>query len=172
MSPNALLLTGGGGAGKTTIAQAIAGRLSTSGRATAMVDLDALAQFGPQPAPTGVLRFSDHLRIRNLAAVWQNFREAGAEYLIVSGPVITAIHRAAYTEVLSDCAVHVVRLLTPSALIAERTSLTRPGWDLQAALDDAATHAAVEDFAVPNDGTPAATAAGVLERLGWVSGDA
>ena len=48
-----------------------------------------------------------------------------------------------------DCDVQVVRVLTPPDLIAERTRTTRgPGWDLQTALDQAATHEPIQDQTV------------------------
>lgn len=179
MTAQALLLTGGGGAGKTTIAQAI-GRLLTAGHhPTAVLDLDAVAQFGPRrPGPAlhdraalPGLRFHDQLRVHNLAAVWPTYRDAGARFMIVSGPVDTSDHRAAYTWALTDCDVHLVRLDTPPDVIAERTRTTRgPEWDLQAALDDAATHQPIQDFTVSNDRAPAETAAEIVEKLGWPTG--
>jgi predicted kinase len=170
--PQALLLSGSGGVGKTTIAQAI-GRLLTSHRQpTGVLDLDTIAQFGPpQPAPAAGLRFHDRLRVRNLAAVWTTYREAGAQFMVVSGHVESPELRAAYTESLADCDVQMIRLMTPPDLIAERTRTTRgPEWDLQAALDEAATHQPIQDHTVTNDRTPAEAAAEILGKLGWPSG--
>jgi len=42
--PQALLLTGSGGVGKTTTAQAIAAQLTTAGHRTGVVDLDAISR--------------------------------------------------------------------------------------------------------------------------------
>ncbi|WP_350281455.1 hypothetical protein [Kribbella sp. HUAS MG21] len=172
MSPRALLLTGGSGVGKTTVGQAIGGVLTGAGHTTGLLDLDAVAQFGPkQPAANSGFRFSDHLRIDNLAAVWRTFRAAGAEYLVVSGPVDSAALRAAYTAALPDCAVQVVRLIADPELIAARTRITRgAGWDLAAALVGGEAHEAVEDFVVRNDGPLADTAAEVLAAAGWPVG--
>ncbi|GAA1587533.1 hypothetical protein GCM10009804_49560 [Kribbella hippodromi] len=191
--PQAILLTGGSGAGKTTTAQAVAGLLTNAGHTTGLLDLDAVAQFGPQPpvsrgaapAPEAVaadaavgasvegsgLRFSDQLRIDNLAAVWRTYRAAGAEYLIASGPVTSAELRARYTAALPDCTVQVVRLVTDPELIANRTSATRgPDWDLAAALADAESHAPIEDFLVTNNRPVADTAAEILTLTGWPTG--
>jgi hypothetical protein len=170
--PRALLLTGGSGVGKTTTGQAIGGVLTNAGHTTGVVDLDAVAQFGPpQPVPSSGLRFSDHLRIDNLAAVWRTYRAAGAEYLIASGPVFSAELRTAYAAALPDCAVQVVRIVTAPELIEARTRTTRgPGWDLATALAFAETHQPIEDFTVRNDGAVAETAAEILTLAGWPGG--
>lgn len=172
MSPRALLLTGGSGVGKTTVGQAIGGVLTGAGHVTGLLDLDAVAQFGPkQPAPSSGFRFSDHLRIDNLAAVWRTYRAAGAQYLVVSGPIVSAGLRAAYTAALADCAVQVVRLVAAPELIDARTRTTRgPEWNLTAALTEAETHEPVEDFTIHNDGPAAATAAKILTAIGWPTG--
>jgi chloramphenicol 3-O-phosphotransferase len=169
--PQALLLSGSGGVGKTTIAQAI-GRLLTSRRhRTGVLDLDTIAQFGPpQPAPATGLRFHDRLRVRNLAAVWTTYREAGARFMVVSGHVESPELRAAYTSALTDCDVQMVRLLTPADLIAERTRTTRgPDWDLEAALAEAANHQPIHDFAVTNDRVPPEVAGEILRTAGWTN---
>src|SRR4029079_17608272 len=97
LMPRALLLTGGSGVGKTTTAQAIGGVLTGAGQTTGVLDLDAVAQFGGprRPTPNSGLRFSDHLRIDNLAAVWRTYRAAGADFLIASGPGLSAQLRGA-----------------------------------------------------------------------------
>ncbi|TCO48274.1 hypothetical protein EV646_10491 [Kribbella antiqua] len=165
--PQALLLSGGGGVGKTTIAQAI-GRLLTSRRQlTGVLDLDAVAQFGP-PQPADGFRFHDRLKIRNLAAVWTTYREAGAQFMVVSGHVESPELRAAYTSALTDCDVQMVRLLTPADLIAERTRTTRgPDWSLEAALAEAANHQPIQDFTVTNDRVPAEVAGDIVRTAGW-----
>ena len=176
MSPHAVLLTGGGGVGKTTVAQAIARHLTANRHPTAVVDLDAVAQFGPaQRGPVlpdrqlaGGLRFHDQLKVHNLAAVWTTYRAAGARYLIVSGHVETPELHAAYVSAMAECDVRLVRLQTSPDLIAERTRTTRgPEWDLQAALEQAKAHQAIQDFTVTNERLPAETAAEILTRLGW-----
>ncbi|MEI8410287.1 MULTISPECIES: hypothetical protein [unclassified Kribbella] len=177
MTAQAVLLTGGQGVGKTTLGQAIGRLLTSRQHSTGVLDLDAVAQFGPAGSPgpaiagrplPGGLRFHDQLRVHNLAAVWTTYRDAGARFLVVSGPVDTADHRAAYASALPDCDVQVVRVVTPPDLIAERTRTTRgPGWSLQAALDEAANHQPIQDHTVTNDRTPAEAAAEIVGKLGW-----
>jgi adenylylsulfate kinase-like enzyme len=72
----ALLVNGAGGTGKTAMAGAIGRILTTARRPTAVVDLDALSQFGP--TPPGQPGFHDRLRHQNLSALWATFRSAGA----------------------------------------------------------------------------------------------
>ena len=169
--PQALLLSGGGGVGKTTIGQAIGRQLTSRRLPTGLVDLDAIAQFGPpQPAPTSGLRFHERLRVRNLAEVWTTYRSAGAQFMVVSGHVESAELRAAYTESLAECDVQMVRLLTPPDLIALRTRSTRgPEWSLDAALAEGATHQPIQDFTVTNDRTPQEVAAEILAAVDWIS---
>ncbi|TDD15173.1 hypothetical protein E1218_31915 [Kribbella turkmenica] len=133
--PRALLLSGGGGAGKTTIAQAVGRLLTADHHPTAVLDLDAVAQFGPAgpagPALSwrpvvGHLRFHDQLKVHNLAAVWTTYRQAGARFMVVSGQVETTELRAAYTSALAECDVQMVRLGHPRA--ADRGADPRHPW--------------------------------------------
>lgn len=165
----ALLLIGGGGAGKTSIGQAIGALMTGRSHPTAVVDLDALAQFGGGPPA------HEDLRRRNLAAVWANYRAAGAQYVVVSGMVETTEQRTAYSECLAGCDVQVVRLTTPLALVERRTAGTvrGPEWELDAALasHDRVERAGLEDFAVSNDRPVAEVAREVVVRAGWIAGE-
>ncbi|WP_328328181.1 hypothetical protein OHA70_02855 [Kribbella sp. NBC_00382] len=140
-----LLISGGGGAGKTAVGQAI-GRILT-GRLlpTAVVDLDALAQYGP--APANQRGFHDRLKVRNLKAVWGTYRAAGARFVVVSGVVETRELRQSYEGCLTGCDVQMVRL--------ERARVEYDG------------HGEVEDFTVVNDRKLAKVATEILEIAGW-----
>jgi hypothetical protein len=167
--PMGLFLTGGGGAGKTSLGQAIGRLLTARSLPTAVIDLDALAQFG------GGAPVHGELRRRNLAAVWGNYRLAGAEYVVVSGVMESTAERAAYVESLAGCAVQVVRVVTALELVERRTAGTvrGPQWDLEAALASHAVveRAALEDFAVSNDRPLPEVAREVVVRAGWIAGD-
>jgi hypothetical protein len=79
----ALLLTGVAGVGKTTVADAAGHVLATAGHMTAVVDTDMLAQIGPPPGTHlrgGGGGFYDELKCANLAALWANFKTAGAQF--------------------------------------------------------------------------------------------
>ena len=140
-----LLINGGGGAGKTAVGQAIGGILTGRLLPTAVVDLDALAQYGPAPAnQTG---FHDRLKIRNLKAVWATYRAAGARFVVVSGVIETRELRDGYSACLTGCDVQMVRL--------ERARVQYDG------------HAQVEDFTVVNDRPLPKVATEILEIAGW-----
>ncbi|GAB3811186.1 hypothetical protein [Kribbella italica] len=164
-----MLLIGGGGAGKTAVGQAIGALMTGRSHPTAVVDLDALAQFGGGPP------VHEELRRRNLAAVWRNYRSIGARYVVVSGMVETAERRTAYGECLVGCDVQVVRLATPLALVERRTAGTvrGPEWELGAALasHERIERAGLEDFAISNDRPPAEVAWEVVVRAGWISSE-
>ncbi|GAB2595456.1 hypothetical protein [Kribbella endophytica] len=167
--PRALLLIGGGGAGKTSVGQAIGAAMTGRSQPTAVVDLDALAQFG------GGAPAHEELRRRNLAAVWANYRSVGARYVVVSGMVETTEQRTAYGECLAGCDVQVVRLATPLAMVERRTAGTvrGPEWELGAALasHERIERAGLEHFAVGNDRPLGEVAREVVVRAGWIGED-
>ena len=91
-----LLLWGAQGVGKSTVGFRAYLDLLESGVAAAYVDIDQIGFCGPGPV--------DHrLRARNLAAVWDRCRSAGAEALVAVGPVGSGSaadhYRAALPEV-------------------------------------------------------------------------
>ncbi len=109
----ALLLIGVAGVGKSAVADAIGGILTTAGLATAVVDTDALAQFGPRPddGQTPGSSFYDRLKCSNLGAVWANYRAAGARFVVVSAGIDSAPLRQEYADSLAGCDVQLVRLV-------------------------------------------------------------
>ncbi len=72
-----LFITGPVGVGKTAVLGEVTDILKERGERFASIDLDALSYAYP-PAP-GDDRFRSGLTLRNLAAVWRNDRDAGAE---------------------------------------------------------------------------------------------
>lgn len=170
----ALLLSGVTGVGKTTVSQAIGALLSAAGHPTAVIDTDALAQFGPRPAG-GHRDFYDRLKCVNLAAVWPNFHAAGAEYAVVAGGIETAELRRSYTIALSGCEVRLVRLTAPLETVCRRlqardggAKLDRHVATLPAQSAQLAT-AAIEDFTVLNDRPPPEVAREILALAGWTA---
>ena len=163
-----LLLAGGGGAGKTTMGQAIGRILTSQLLPTAVIDLDALAQYGPPPA--NQRGFHDRLRIQNLAAVWATYRAAGARYVVVSGCVDSVELRRGFSESLVGCDVQMVKLLTAPALVESRAQGTARGaeWDLPKALAEYDDAPGIEDFAVVNDRPVPEVATEILLTAGWI----
>src|SRR5580700_6938474 len=74
-----LVLTGPVGVGKSTIAAEAAWLLRQADVAHALVDLDRIEQCWPVPADDPG---NERVSRRNLACMWANFRQAGADRLI------------------------------------------------------------------------------------------
>ncbi|MGH2350730.1 MAG: hypothetical protein ACRDJN_03840 [Chloroflexota bacterium] len=77
-----LLLTGPVRAGKTSVAGEVSARLEQASIPHAVVDMDALRWCYPHPPddPFG----DEQVGLPNLAAVWSNFRAAGATRLVLA----------------------------------------------------------------------------------------
>jgi predicted kinase len=172
----ALLLTGVAGVGKSTVADAIGGVLTAAGLVTAVIDTDALAQFGPPPEP-GEGRptsFYDHLKCLNLAAVWANYQAAGARFVVVSAGIDSVPLRSEYAGGLAGCEVQMVRLIaatdTVRKRLQDRDSEAKLERHLRMLAEEEAGHeaAAIEDFTVRNDRPAAVVAREIIARAGWI----
>jgi gluconate kinase len=169
----ALILTGIAGVGKSTVADAVGGILSTAGCTTAVVDTDMLAQFGPAPRSWPAGGFHDELKCVNLAAVWANFRAAGARVVVVAAIIDSAALRARYAASLADCEMRVVRLIDGADTVRQRLYQRDTGDKLERHLraldagEPSPDAALVADFTVPNDRPAAVVARDVLDRWGW-----
>ena len=74
-----LLITGPVGVGKSTIAAEAAWLLRQADVPHALIDLDRIEQCWPVPADDP---WNERVSHRNLACMWANFRQAGADRLI------------------------------------------------------------------------------------------
>ena len=169
----ALLLAGVAGVGKSTVAGAIGGVLTAAGLVTAVVDTDALAQFGPPPQRGG--GFYDDLKCANLSAVWANYRAAGARFVVVSAGIDSAALRDQYAGCLAGCEVQTVRLVAAVETVRRRLRERDSGAALARHLraldeqDAGLEAAAIGDFTVVNDRPVALVAREVVARAGWVA---
>ena len=172
-----MLVTGAAGVGKSTVADAIGGVLTAAGFVTAVVDTDALAQFGPAPE-NGERRgdgFYDRLKCSNLAALWANYQAAGARFVVVSAVIDTAPLRGRYANSLAGCEVQTVRLVAATDTVRKRLRDRDAGAKLERHLgtlteQEATLEAvAVEDFTVVNDRPTVVVAKEVIARAGWGS---
>lgn len=165
--PGAILLTGVFGAGKSAVAEEIAGMLEASSPPYAAIDLDWLCWSNTRGAD-----HDEHdLLARNLAAVAANYREAGVERFVLAGSVAEAATLQAVRAALA-VPVLVVRLTAPLAVIVERLSTsptTGRANDLARAREwlAAGTGTGLEDASVDNVGSIRDTAVRVLELTGW-----
>ncbi|WP_206343142.1 adenylate kinase family protein [Streptomyces mesophilus] len=81
-SPQAVLITGTVGVGKTSVADAVGDRLAEAGAPHGVVDLDRLCQVWPAPAGDP---FNSRVLLRNVRAVAGTYLESGARRLVLAG---------------------------------------------------------------------------------------
>jgi chloramphenicol 3-O-phosphotransferase len=137
----------------------------------ALVDLDRIEQCWPVLADDPENERVSH---RNLACMWANFREAGADRLIFVRVLETRSLLRQVTEAVPGARFTVVRLRAPLAVLHERIRFREardPDWFLGAATATAEVfeQANVEDHLVDNENRPAPVVAEeVLYRVGWL----
>jgi thymidylate kinase len=168
-----LVLTGTIGAGKTTLAEATSTRIHQAGLRHALIDLDWLGQLYPPPA--GTPPFDLGLAFTNLAAIWPNFRAAGARYGIVAGTIVTRLEADELRRVLSDADLTFGLVTSPPELVKQRIRDRDRGAVLEDflsrtdALASTIKAATMHDFEVVNDTTaPDQAALDVLKQLDWL----
>jgi adenylylsulfate kinase len=147
-----LLVTGPVGVGKTTTAAAVSWLLSEQGVRHARVDLDEIGIVRPH-VPNDP--WNDLLAHRNLACMWTNFREVGAERLILSRVLETRNLLARIEHAVPGAAVVVVRLKAPVSVIHTRIrgrTLGNDAWHLDRATElvDVMDEQHVEDYLIEN----------------------
>jgi hypothetical protein len=166
-----LVITGPVGVGKSTVAAEAAWLLRQADVPHALIDLDRIEQCWPVPADDP---WNERVSHRNLACMWANFRQAGADRLIFTRVLETRSLLRRVTQAVPGAQITVVRLRAPLAVLHERIrsrEASDPSWFL-----DAATHTAevfeqarVEDHLVDNENRPATVVAeDVLHRVGWL----
>ena len=172
-----MVVTGPVGVGKTTIATEISALLADVGILHACVDMDGLRDAWPAPPDD---RFNSALGLRNLAAIWRNFHEAGAERLILADVVEQRSDLDSYREAVPGADVLLVRLRASVATLQGRIERREAGvgrdWHLHRAaeLEAQMDRDALEDLLVETDGrSPDDIAREILARSGWLpaSGD-
>jgi adenylylsulfate kinase-like enzyme len=119
-----LVLCGATAVGKSTAGFEVYRRTLRAGSAAAYIDLDQVGFCRPVPASdTG----SHRVRARNLAAMWQTYRAAGAQRLIVSGPVESEAAAKAYADALPRAAITLCRLHAGADELTRRIMLRGHG---------------------------------------------
>jgi hypothetical protein len=168
-----LLFTGPVGAGKTTVAEEASSLLRDAGIAHALVDLDHVGECAPPPPDDP---WQERLVHRNLACLWSNFREAGAERLLLSRVLVARNLLRRVVEAVPGADITVVRLRAPlpvlQARIRAREAGRDPGWYLGAAahLVDEMERCPVEDHVIDNvDRTARETATEALRLVRWLA---
>lgn len=102
-----LLICGATGVGKSTIAFRLHMQQLNAGLTAGYVDLDQIGFVSPgRPDDPG----SHKLKARNLAAMWRNYRAAGATHLIAAGPIESNAVLQTYVHALPAATVTLCRL--------------------------------------------------------------
>ena len=167
----ALWINGVVGVGKTTAASARL--LESESVPHALIDLDELRRLHPPPVGDP---FAEEVGLRNLRAMWANYRAVGARYLIVVGVIENAADRERKHAALGGAALTVIRLRARPAVVAARLR-RRPHrgslpWHLQRAeeLSGVLERAALDDGVIDCDDLDAEATAFALRRL-WPPAD-
>ncbi|MDP9380008.1 MAG: AAA family ATPase [Chloroflexota bacterium] len=160
-----MLITGPVGVGKTTVASEVSELLDAAGVAHGLVDVDALRWCYPRHPGD---RFRIGLAMKNLAAVWGNFREYGAERLVLADVVESREELQRYREAIPGAEILVVRLRASPETLAARLRVRELGMALDRHLRRASELAdlmecnRVEDILVDTDGKGAPECARVI----------
>ena len=167
-----LVITGPVGVGKTAVAEEISELLTRAQVAHAMLDMDALRRCFPRPPHDP---FHVELGLRNLAAVWANFRAAGATCLVLADVLEDRQRIVAYEAAIPGAAVQVIRLQAAVPTLLRRLEGRETGGSLDwsrrraAELVELMERARVEDILVDTeDKLIPDVAREVVRRSGWL----
>jgi adenylylsulfate kinase len=166
--PEAVLISGAYGSGKSSVAAEMAGILEERGERYVYLDLDYLAWGYPGPDDD---RLGHSMLVKNLAAVVANYLEAGVRLFVLAG-LIASTEELESLRAAMGMPVRMARLTVPLEEIERRlssdvTSARRD--DLREAARQIASGEGVglEDLEVSNDRDVRDVAEGVLRWLGW-----
>ena len=167
-----LLISGAVGAGKTTIANEIGALLRDGELPHAVVDLAVIGRCWPPPADDP---WNEHLIHRNLAAMWQHFRESGARRLVLCRVLEDRALLRHVQAAVPGADITVVHLHVPitalHARLRQREAGQDPTWYLDTAtyLTGSMQPDRLADHVIDNDARPPrSVATDILHRIGWL----
>lgn len=168
-----ILVTGPVGSGKSTVATEIGRVLEKLDIPHAVVDFDQLTESRPRPADD---RFGTRVGLTNLAAVWKNYADAGAERLVIARVIESKDDLAGFRQAVPGADISVVRLRASVATLQARIRHRETGGGLNWHLDRAGElaelmdSAHLEDVLVETEGRdPQTIAREIVARVGWVA---
>jgi shikimate kinase len=165
-----LVISGVVGSGKSTTGRLVAHVLRERDVPFALVDYEWLAESWPRPVDDP---WNGRVASLNLAAVWRNFADSGADRLVVCQTLELRSHLAGIRAAVPDADCTVVWLRAPldTVLCRIRARQPDPDWYLHAAerQSERIDPTRVADLVVDN-GTrsPLEVAQKILQQLGWV----
>jgi gluconate kinase len=161
-----LLITGTLGAGKSVIADEIHEQLCVADIPHAMIDLDNLGSAWPRKLD---------MSLRNLNAVWDNYRADGIDRLILVSMLRSREHLDGIRQAVPELVLTVCLVRAPNSTIDSRLRARHVGSDIDGHLRDSSRYASMldsagfEDFRVNNEGrTVPEIAADILMQVGWI----
>jgi adenylylsulfate kinase-like enzyme len=123
--PKLVILTGPIAAGKNTVANALARRLTDRGGTVVVVDIDDVAAMVATPgAAQAGLWFAAHEAHGALVGQWMR---SSLEYVVVVGPIYTAEEQAALTRALPDEAAALWVVIDAPVLVTFARAQADPG---------------------------------------------
>ncbi len=166
--PEAVLICGAYGAGKSSVAAEMAELLEARDVPYAAIDLDWLIWANIPDAHGDA---GNVLMLANLAPMIGNYRAAGLTRFILAGLLTSAVERDSLRETLG-MPLRVVRLTLPIEEIERRLApdpTSGRSDDLEHARQQVADEIGIglEDLAVANDRPIAQVAAEIIAWLGW-----
>lgn len=163
--PEALIITGPCGVGKTSVAFEALELLEHHGVLTALIDAE-LAYFQPKPVddPHGYA-----VAERALAALWPVYRDAGIEHLLLARVVENAEQLAIVERSIPDARIQIFRLVASPETIEARLREREVGSALEWHVNRAAEIArSTLGEPVEAERPVRETAREVLARAGWI----
>jgi adenylylsulfate kinase len=161
------------GVGKTTLVEEMSGLLRQAEIAHAAVDFDQLTASYPRSPDDDA--WGTELGLANLAALWRNFSELGADRLLIARVIEHRRELDGFQRAVPGAEIVVVRLRasleTMRARVRRRGTGLSMEWHLNRAGELAASMDAApfEDLLVETEGRHQTDLArDVLDRLGWL----
>lgn len=149
-----LLITGTVGVGKSSVADEVFEILKAQAKPIALINVDELGYAYPYPQDDP---FHTRLRLKNLAAIWPNYYEAGVKALIIPYVIESRNSLERFREAIPSADIFVVRLDAPLPVLEDRIRNRPMGgdeeWHIKRAAELAATieKVGVENMAIDTE---------------------
>ncbi|HEY6471501.1 MAG TPA: AAA family ATPase [Acidimicrobiales bacterium] len=170
MGTPVLVISGLVGSGKSTTGRLAAQVLRERDISYALVDYEWLGESWPRPVDDP---WNGKVAYLNLAAMWRNFSESGADRLIVCQTIERRSHLAGIAGAVTDAECTLVWLRAPldTVFARIRSRQSDPDWYLDAAkqLAEKIDPSQVADLVVDNAARlPLEVAEDILRQVGWI----